>query len=124
MANEIAIKITNLRQIKAAFNKAPALMTKELNLAIKKSVFVIEARSKINTPVLTGRLRSSTRSLFSNLKGEVGTHTNYDVFVHYGTRFMKGRPYLLEAVNDSNTEVDKFFHQAVDKVLSDIGKAT
>lgn len=124
MANpSVNITIKNLPQIKSAFNKAPGLMTRELNTAIKKSVFFVQGKSMINTPVLTGRLRASHRSLFSNLKGEVGTNTNYDVFVHWGTRYMKARPYLLEAVKDSDAEVNRFFTQAVDKVLSDIGKS-
>lgn len=124
MADAINITITNLAEIKAAFNKAPGLMTTALNTAIKKSILTIQRKSMINTPVLTSRLRSSTASVFSNLKGEVGTHTNYDVFVHEGTRFMKGRPFLGDAVTDSDGEVQEFFTKAVDSVLSDIGNAT
>lgn len=124
MANPaINITIKNLPQIKSAFNKAPGLMTRELNTAIKKSVFYIQGKSMINTPVLTGRLRASHRSLFTNLRGEIGTNTNYDIFVHWGTRYMKARPFLFEAVQDSNTEVNRFFTQAVDSVLNDIGKS-
>ena len=124
MADAISIKITNLSEIKAAFGRAPGLMTKELNEAIAKTTLFIRAKSQINTPVDTGRLRASTYTLFGNLKGEVGTNTNYDIFVHNGTKFMKARPYLLDAVNDSNTQVDKFFLDAVDNVLSQIGKET
>lgn len=124
MAEPIAIKITNLPQIRAAFNQAPGLMTKELNLAIRKSLYTVQPKSMRNTPVLTGRLRASTRSLFSNLKGEIGTHTDYDIFVHNGTRYMKARPYLKTAVEDSEHEIQRFFTQAVDNVLSAIGKAT
>jgi len=97
-------------------------MARELNTAIKKSVLTIQGLSMTNTPVLTGRLRASTRSLFSNLRGEVGTHTNYDVFVHEGTRFMPARPYLRDAVEESNGEVGDFFTSAVDNVLKEIGK--
>ena len=124
MANDIAITITNLPQIRAAFKSAPGLMTKYLNQAIKKSLFTIEAKSKANTPVDTGRLRSSTLSRFSHLKGEVGTHTDYDIFIHNGTRFINARPYLYNAVQASENNVDSFFKDAVDNVLSDIGKAT
>lgn len=98
-------------------------MTKEINRAIKKSIFLIQGRSMINTPVLTGRLRSSTRSLFENLKGTVGTNTNYDVFIHDGTKFIKARPYLADAVDESTDEVQGFFTDAVDDVLSAIGRA-
>lgn len=124
MAEPISITITNLPQIRAAFSKAPSLMNSELNTAIKKSVFYIQGKSMVNTPVATGRLRASTRSLFSNLKGEVGTHTNYDIFVHEGTRFMKARPYLRTAVDESNVQVSDFFVKAVDNVLNTIGKMT
>jgi HK97 gp10 family phage protein len=122
MAEAISITITNLPQIRAAFGKAPRLMTTELNTAIKKTIFTIQGKSMRNTPVLTGRLRASTSSQFSNLRGEVGTHVNYDIFVHEGTRFMRARPYLRDAVQESNPEVNQYFTQAVDNVLNQIGK--
>jgi HK97 gp10 family phage protein len=124
MAEAINITITNLPQIRAAFGQAPGLMVRSLNIAIKKSLFTIESISKSNTPVDTGRLRSSTISKFSNLSGEVGTHTNYDLFVHNGTRFMKARPYLYDAVKSSDDKIQNFFTEAVDSVLSDIGSKT
>ena len=119
---DIAIKITNLPEIKAAFSQAPGLMVRELNTAIKKSILTIQRKSMINTPFLTGRLRSSTTSQFANLRGEVGTHTNYDIFVHWGTRFMKARPYLKDAVDDSSDETKEFFTKAVQNVLDEIGR--
>lgn len=124
MAEAIKITITNLPQIKAAFNKAPTLMAKNLNIAIQKSIFLIKGKSQQNTPVLTGRLRASTYTMFGNLKGEVGTNTNYDIFVHEGTRFMQARPYLRTAVESSNSDVDRYFTEAVDKTLNEIGKMT
>lgn len=121
---EIAIKITNLPQIKAAFGKAPQLMARELNLAIKTSVFTIQRKSMINTPVDTGRLRASHRSRFNFLRGEVSTNTNYDYYVHWGTRYMDARPYMLSAVANSEMEVNQMFTKAVDNVLNKIGKMT
>ena len=120
----IDIKITNLAQIKLAFAKSPLLMAKELNTAIAKTLFNIQRHSMINTPVLTGRLRASTTTLMGNLRGEVGTHTNYDVFVHEGTKFMAGRPYLLNAVEETNQTTEHNFKVAVQNVLDAIGRAT
>lgn len=121
---QIAIKIKNLSQIKAAFGKAPRLMARNLDLAIRKTVLTIEADSKRNTPVQTGRLRASTYDRFSPLRGEVGTNTDYDKFVHEGTRFMKGRPYLRLAVQSNEQNTDRFFTDAVQNVLNEIGRAT
>lgn len=121
---EIKVHIKNLPDIKAAFAKAPSLMTKNLNRAITKAVLSIERNSRQNTPVLTGRLRASTYTMYGNLKGEVGTKTNYDIFVHEGTRYMRSRPYLRLAVQSNEGRIDGFFTEAVDQTLNEIGKAT
>lgn len=117
----VKITITNMPQIRAAFARAPLLMAAELDKAIQLSVLNIQRKSMINTPVLTGRLRASTASKFSHLRGEVGTHTNYDVYVHEGTRFMAARPYLRDAVEDSSLEIQTTFKRAVQNVLDKIG---
>lgn len=124
MAEPIQIKITNLPQIKAAFNRAPGLMTDELNKAIKKSIFTVQADSMRNTPVLTGRLRASHTSMFANLKGSVYTNVNYDHWVHDGTKYMEARPFMQQAVDSDNRQVQSFMTKAVDNVLAKIGKAT
>lgn len=120
----IDVKITNIDQIRSAFRKAPALMVKELDIAIKKTIMQIAGQSMKNTPVLTGRLRASTYENFSPLKGTVGTNTDYDMFVHEGTRYMKARPYLRNAVEEESSETQGFFKDAVENVLNQIARET
>lgn len=117
---QVNITITNLPQIKRAFDLAPNEMRRQLNMAIKKTILSIQSKSMINTPVKTGRLRGSTASVFGDLRGEVGTHTNYDVYVHEGTRYMKGRPYLKDAVEENNPSTEKYFKEAVQNTLDKI----
>lgn len=122
---DVKIKITNLAEIRAAFAKAPRLMTVNLQKAIQRSVLRIGARSRRNTPVRTGRLRASHYERFSaTLRGEVGTNTSYDLFVHEGTRFMRGRPYLRFAVQQEQTAVDNEFKVAVQDTLDTIARMT
>lgn len=103
---------------------SPRVMAQELNTAIRQAVLMIGRQSRINTPVDTGRLRASTYEKFSNLKGEVGTSTEYDLYVHEGTRFMRARPYLRNAVESSNQMVQGYFNQAVSRTLDKIGRQT
>ena len=119
---QVNVKITNLEEIRSAFSKAPIEMTKELNKAIRTSIIAIEGQSKLNSPVLTGRLRASHASLFSNLRGETGPNTNYAIFVHEGTRYMKARPFLLEAVKTQENKIEQNFKDAVQNVLDKIGR--
>lgn len=118
----LTIKITNAAQIQKAFAQAPAKMTKALTKAIKQSVFLLQGRSMSNTPVLTGRLRGSHYTRFMPLKGEVGANANYAGFVHDGTRFMKGRPFLEMALSESNEEIQDFFTRGTQDVLNEIGR--
>ena len=119
----INVTIKNLPEIKAAFNKAPILTAKYLNRAIKSSIFTIERDSKINTPVDTGRLRASHTSNFSPLKGVLQTNTDYDIYVHEGTRRMRARPFMLQAVESNDGKVQDFFTEAVQNVLDDIARS-
>lgn len=121
---DISIKITNLPQIKAAFGKSPQIMSRELNSAIKKTIFNISRDSRVNTPVDTGTLRRSTYERFASMYGEVGTNTPYDIFVHSGTRFMQARPYLQRAVDSNRVDTLNFFTQAVQRTLDQIGRMT
>lgn len=118
----IHVEIKNLNNIKAAFGLAPSLMARQLNLAVRRAVLTIGRDSRRFTPVDTGRLRASTYERFSNLRGEVGTNTDYDIFVHEGTRFMRARPYLRNAVQMNETQIDELFRNAVDYVLAEIGR--
>ena len=120
----IAITISNIGQIKRVFSLAPEKMVRELNIAIKKSVIRIQADSMRNTPVKTGRLRASHMSLFENLKGVLQTNTNYDRFIHDGTRYMKARPYMYNAVQSNKDNTSDYFLTSVEKVLAEIAKDT
>lgn len=132
---DIKITIKNLPQIKAAFGKAPRLMTQELNKAIAKTVYSIQNKEgheykALGIRRITGGLINSIvrGSYLTNLRGEVGPNVtgspgvDYALYVHSGTRFMRARPFLLNAVNQSEGEIDKFFQEAVQSVLDDIGR--
>lgn len=121
---DVRIEIANLAAIKTAFNKAPQLMINALDKAIRKATLTIQRESMLNTPVDTGRLRASTYSRFQPLTGIVGTNVDYGIFVHEGTRFMPARPFLRDAVENSESDVQQFFTQAVDSVLLEIGRST
>lgn len=126
--SQVDIKITNLREIRGAFRKAPELMAKHLNIAIKKALISIQAETIRNVHpdrginVITGGLLSATERppIFTHLKGVYDIDISYAGFVHDGTRYMRARPFLLNAVRSEEHNLDDFFKKAVDDVLSQI----
>lgn len=126
MSTTVNITIKNLPEIKRAFDIAPFEMTKQLNLAIRKSVFNIQRQAVQYAPVDSGRLWKSISSKFGNLKGEVGSGAatgeavNYDIYVQLGTRYQDAQPYLFSAVADSERDVNKYMEEAVQNTLDKI----
>lgn len=57
-------------------------------------------------PVDIGRLRSSINiSLGHDAEGaygDIGSNVEYTIFVHQGTRYMEGRPFLTDALPAAN----------------------
>lgn len=118
----VHVTIKNLPQIRAAFGKAPRLMVKKLDDAIKKSAFLIERESKTRTPVLTGRLRASHQTTYAPLQATIEPTAEYAIYVHEGTRFMRARPFLLEGVQAAEKSVQKFFTDAVKEALDEVAR--
>jgi HK97 gp10 family phage protein len=135
--SDINITIKNMPQIVNAFNQAPKLMVANLNKAITKTVFTVLGKESVQynslgIRVISGGLINSIRRghYVSSLYGEVGPNVqgsegvDYASYVHDGTRYMRGRPFLLNAVNSSQKEVDEYFTDAVDKTLNTIARMT
>lgn len=119
---DVQIKIKNLAQIRAAFLLSPALMKKNLAKAIAVSTFKVGRNSRINTPVDTGRLRASTRERVTPFKGVVSTNVSYSTFVHEGTRYMRGRPFLRNALESNEPFIQEQFRKATQDTLNTIGR--
>lgn len=119
---QVHVEIKNAQQIKSAFRMAPYLMTKNLSRAIKASALNIQRASMRITPVKTGFLKNShVTAMTSPLSGYVEPTADYALFVHDGTRFMKSRPFLSDAVETEQGFVDAEFEKAVQDTLDTIG---
>lgn len=119
----VNVEIKNMAQIKSAFRQAPYLMTKNLSKAIKASIFDVQRASMKITPVKTGFLRGSHRTgMTSPLSGYVEPTASYAFFVHEGTRFMRGRPFLADALETEDGFIEAEFEKAVQDTLDSIGR--
>lgn len=84
--------------------------------ALTRSALTVEGGAKKLSPVDTGRLRASlTHRLEASPSpryAEVGTDVFYARFVHEGTRRMRGRPFLRNALEQSREKIRGFFAAA------------
>lgn len=120
----VKITIKNMGAIRSAFKRSPMLMTKNLRKAIQSALIVVQRQSIINAPRRTGFLKASHQQrMLSNLSGYVQPTANYASFVHDGTRFMRARPFLRQAVAEKENDIDRLFATAVQDTLDEIARS-
>lgn len=115
---EISVKIEGLEEFQKLMAQMPDRVQKGLSEAIKKSIFLIEGQAKQNAPVDTGRLRASILTELHPLTASVMPTVNYAIYVHEGTRFMRGRPFLGDAVQQTQDEISDIFSEALKEVMT------
>jgi HK97 gp10 family phage protein len=104
MAGDVQIKIDS-----AMFQKflkdAPQKVAGAMRNIIYKTTLLIERGAKLQAPVDTGRLRASISSEIHAMTAEVHTNVSYARFVHDGTRYMAGRPFMANAAKDVESQI-------------------
>lgn len=121
---DIQVKIDNLSGIRAAFQRYPDIVAPHLRDASMKSAFLIEGRAKQLSPVDTGRLRASIATSLGvanrGITSIVSTNVFYAIFVHEGTRRMKGRPFMKQAAEQKTGEIGRLYEAEIAKAMQEI----
>ena len=119
---EITITIPSLNKFRNAVASFPQIAFPMIDRAIRQSIFEVQREAQMRTPVATGRLRSSYATRFGNLEGAVGPTVEYAIFVHEGTRFMGGRPFLEQGMETAKESILGHFRKALENTMDEIAK--
>lgn len=128
----IKVEIKNLPQIKAAFRRSPYVMTKNLKKAVSRSGLAINREQVRNVSggrgirVVTTGLKKAAERGFSQprpLMAVIHPNIEYAYWVHDGTKFMRARPFLQNAVDTEQNNTDREFEKAVQDTLDTIGRS-
>lgn len=124
MPVQIKVEVKNIEELKRGLQKFPDKLVPQLREAVIKSAFLVEREAKILSPVDTGRLRSSINTSYGfgplGVGAKVATNVEYAIYVHEGTKRMRARPFMRQAVQASSGQIGKFFETAVEVAISKI----
>jgi len=95
---------------------------KAISDSLAKSALLVEGQSKINSPVDTGRMRSSITTEIQPLKATIMPMVNYAVYVHEGTKFMKARPFMKDALDQKEGAIADIFERELNKAVDKFNK--
>ena len=107
-------------ETKDAFNrleKAQGDIGKSLKRALAKSAYLIEGSAKKLSPVLTGRMRNSITTYLEDYRATIMPLVDYAAFVHDGTRYMVGRPFMQQALEMNERDIEKIVEDEIASVL-------
>ncbi|HLB57764.1 MAG TPA: HK97-gp10 family putative phage morphogenesis protein [Gammaproteobacteria bacterium] len=112
----------SIKKFESMFSALPAEIKTGIKTALVKASFLVEGESKKITPVDTGRLRSSIFTTIYDKYATVEPKTNYAIFVHEGTKRMKGRPFMTNALDTSKEKITKIFGDEIENSLKKVLK--
>lgn len=110
--------LPTLAEFNRKLSKKQVKLAEYISEAIKLSALSVEAEAKKVTPVDTGRLRASIYTSIYKDYAVVQPKTDYAIFVHEGTRYMKGRPFMMQGLNNSKDKIKGFFETAIKRALN------
>ncbi len=97
--------------------------TKQVNTAtikaLTRSINLVDASAKLNTPVDTGLLRSSNvKAVFPNkLIATETNNTEYANAIEFGTKHQKDQPFMRPALFDNLDNINKIFIEEEKKAI-------
>lgn len=131
---EIKITIPKLNALKKALREWPEVSAREIDGAIKKSIFKITEKTIPITPIDKNRLRPSIKegTKFGRMRGEIEPKAKYAIYVHEGTsKWPLSKPprnpstvrqFLKVGVEKSMQDIKKFFIKALDNIAEKTAK--
>lgn len=122
---KISVKLLGIASIIKHFSGVKERVARTIQEGMKEAAFIVEGAAKRqitsgpNRAIKTGFLRSSigVQSILP-FKATVIAGASYGIFVHEGTRFMRGRPFMQAGLKDSIPEIERIFGKRLKTVIA------
>lgn len=99
MANSVSVEIRGIEGLKAKALSLIPRVKAGVQQTVAETLLLIETDAKLLSPVDTGLNRAEIHSerAANGLSGAVLAGTSYAVYLEFGTRYMRARPFLFPA---------------------------
>jgi len=119
---EIKVELKpNIDDLISRFKGFESILVTKLKEGVVGYAALVERGSKIFSPVDTGTMRSSIGVTYAvnagGLSAYVGPWVNYAIYVHEGTRYMKGRPFMEWGLNAYRDKGDTLIIQKINEAV-------
>jgi len=104
----ISVGVNGQQEVAIKLGRISEKVKQAIKQEIGASALRIQASAKRRCPVRTGALRNSiTVDLYGEMSAEIAPHMPYAIFVEFGTRKMRARPYMTPAAEEERPRLAK-----------------
>jgi HK97 gp10 family phage protein len=121
VAVEVTIDIEGVEQFKAAMAKLDSGMQRHVHEQLASWAANVKALAKRIVPVRTGYLRSTIYAKIQGWVAQIGAEATYAMFVEFGTRYMRARPYLYPAIQQYLPQLEAIISEAIEYARREAG---
>jgi len=114
VAVEVTIDIEGVEQFKAAMAKLDSGMQRHVHEQLASWAANVKALARRTVPVRTGYLRSTIYAKIQGWVAQIGAEATYAMFVEFGTRYMRARPYLAPAIQQYLPQLETIISEAIE----------
>jgi HK97 gp10 family phage protein len=121
MAIQINIDVAGAEEFKQAMKQFDSGMQRQVHERLANWAAEVKESAGQRVPVKTGQLRDSIYAKIGEWVAEVGAEASYAVFVEFGTRYMRARPFLYPAVQEALPRLEAIILEAIEAAKMEAG---
>ena len=121
MSIEMSCHVEGVEEFKQAMQTFDSSMQKHVRGQLESWAEHVKALAKQLVPVRTGYLRSTIYAKIREWVAEIGAEATYALFVEFGTRYMRARPYLFPAVRENLPRLERIICDALGQAKAEAG---
>ena len=121
MAVEVTCDVDGIEEFKAAMAKFDSDLQRQIHRFLTSWAADVKAEAMRKVPVKTGYLRSTIYARVQEWVVRIGVDATYALFVEFGTRYMRARPYLWPAIQEYLPQLEFNIIGAIEQAKAEAG---
>jgi len=119
MAVNLKLEVAGAGELRTKLQKLDSELKMKIREKLAEVGALIRERARELAPVRTGMLKAGIYSQLTDWTLKIGAKAPYARYVEFGTRWIRPRHFLLNAIEENLIRIENAFHEAVSSAVSE-----
>ncbi|MEM0313798.1 MAG: HK97 gp10 family phage protein [Candidatus Bathyarchaeia archaeon] len=120
MALAVTFEVGGVEELAEKLNRLDEALFKHVHQQLLRWALILRETARGYAPVRTGYLRSSIYATVHDWVVQVGAKASYAMFVEFGTRYMRAKPYLAPALQQCLPGLERMIVEAIEQAKAEV----